>query len=353
MVDEGVRVYPSKKWNLETLHKYIQQDNGTYVIDGVTGHGVVIAILDGRPDERHSSLALQGKWHSKKYNFVGEYVDDSIVPLEGRVVDSDQHGTGVAAVAGGVCFKSCEGIDIPNGIAPYATLLICEVFCNEQLYNVDIALSYLLRLVTVEKVQVDIICMPFAMERVMDERVKHVEDLLSDLARAGVVCVASAGNDGNYQAGPVFPASNHNVISVGALTPGGNSNSDLNPTSGIDVYAHGEKIVLPLVDPTGQCCNNIAVGSGTSYAAPAVAGFLALLLQCVKKHELPKDVMRKYYDIDFLKWLFTDNKLCLCVDRKLLYVSRFLKQLWEDKNRATKLVTEEYYLKPDDQNKLK
>ena len=323
---------------LETVREYLQQDDGTDVISGITGDGIVIAILDGKPDFEHLSLKMQGKRHPSSDGFIGKYTVDSVMApqfIPKLILTHDQHGTAVAAVAGGVRFKSNFGEDIPDGIAPYAKLLICEVFHNKQLYNVNQALEYLLKLVMVEKVQIDIICMPFAMERRPE-----VESLLSHLASAGVVCVAAAGNDGDNQAGAAFPASDIHVLSVGALTPGSKKNSDLNQSQGIDVYAHGEQIAIPLVDSNRLCFSAMTKDDGSSYAAPMVAGFLALLMQCVKNQGANSDVIRKYHDINFLKWLFNDYRLC--EQQKLVRASTFLKQLCSGKLSADQLV-EEYY----------
>lgn len=65
--------------------------------------------------------------------------------------------------------------------------------------------------------------MPFG----SSHRIEDVERLLLKLAENGIVCVAAAGNEGFYQQGVKFPASDPNVLSVGSLTPLG-CESDFN-----------------------------------------------------------------------------------------------------------------------------
>ena len=90
----------------------------------------------------------------------------------------------------------------------------------------------------------------------------------------GVICVASAGNDGE-QNPPVFPAGYHSQIIAVAST----NNQDIRSTFSnygnalVDVAAPGEGIV------TLYPGNNYAEGWGTSFSAPLVAGGAALLVQ--------------------------------------------------------------------------
>ena len=95
----------------------------------------------------------------------------------------------------------------------------------------------------------------------------------------GVICVASAGNDGK-QNPPVFPAGYHSQIIAVAST----NNQDIRSTFSnygnalVDVAAPGEGIV------TLYPGNNYAEGWGTSFSAPLVAGGAALLVQLGRDH---------------------------------------------------------------------
>ena len=94
-------------------------------------------------------------------------------------------------------------------------------------------------------------------------------------------------------------------MSIGALTPRGKTDCDLNPDNGIDIYAHSEDIVIPLLDASRN--DMVKLDDGTSYAAPMVAGFLALLIQCVKRLGATPAVIRKFHDtiVNFFKKAFS------------------------------------------------
>jgi subtilisin family serine protease len=209
----------------------------------------------------------------------------------------DSHGTAVAAICGGCEYTTTDNVNVPKGIAPNAGLFIFRVLQNDKLYNVDVALEYIIGLHN--SVPIDVLCMSFRLPG-KDER---IEFLLSQLANAGVVCVAAAGNGGDNQDRIDFPASDPHVLSVGALRPLGQV-SDLNPSDNIEVYAYGEDLVLPQLESQ----NTIGVQDGTSFAAPMVAGFLSLLIQCAK--EVSPNVANKYHDVKLLKELFKNPILC-------------------------------------------
>jgi len=99
--------------------------------------------------------------------------------------------------------------------------------------------------------------------------------------RAGIVIVASAGNDGKRQAD--YPASYPEVISVGATSRNRQVLSMSNRGEKIDIYAPGEKVMSTW--PGGDYC----VLRGTSMAAGYVSGAVALLLS-MGRRLTPKQV---------------------------------------------------------------
>ena len=98
-----------------------------------------------------------------------------------------------------------------------------------------------------------------------------------------MILVAAAGNYGNNKP-TLFPANHPNVFSVGALNKH-NKPADMNPTGGVDVYAPGVNIATPLVHNVIH--DGVEISNGTSRAAPAIAGLVALKIQFERnKHKL-------------------------------------------------------------------
>ena len=300
---ERSEVIPSKLWNLDWLHS--QTGN-------CRGRNTVIAIIDGGVDITHNFLSA--KYQAQQIfgcNFV-PHIDPLtntllIDPNKWYGQDAqDPHGTAVAAIAGGYSY----------GVAPDAILYICRIFHNGKMCaSLLHPLEHLLELKTSGKLPIDIISMSLG----TDSDKEDIERLLPRLTEQGIVCVAAVGNKGLYQQGAQFPASDLNVLSIGALRPLG-PESDLIPSTGVDVFAPGEDIVCPLMSP-----GSTVLFDGTSFATPMVAGFISLLLQCAK--ELPGStakVVAKYHDLRFLKQLFLNPHSGPCKDKKLIYAEKFL-----------------------------
>jgi hypothetical protein len=98
----------------------------------------------------------------------------------------------------------------------------------------------------------------------------------------GTVLVVAAGNDGSDR--PFWPAAYDWCTAVGALTHGGDARTGwTNYGYWVDVYASGENIVVPFPNGTYTYLDGLsadftqgqAIWSGTSFAAPVVAGMIA------------------------------------------------------------------------------
>ena len=118
--------------------------------------------------------------------------------------------------------------------------------------------------------------------------------LINDLASKGVICVVAIGNIGLNAGNLAHPARLNNVIAVGGLMAKFRRPQPLNTPGQIDMYAPGEVCAPGVASNT-----KYQKGCGTSFAAPAVGGIVALLMQLACKWdvqlnvELIKDIFKK------------------------------------------------------------
>jgi|APSaa5957512622_1039677.scaffolds.fasta_scaffold07204_1 hypothetical protein len=114
-----------------------------------------------------------------------------------------------------------------------------------------------------------------------------IDNTLNFVTEAGVVCVASSGNDASNTLG--YPAKNPNCIAVGNLNRHNERYSTSNYGSGLDILAPGNgtqaNYPAELHDP------DYHVFSGTSASAPMVSGVIGLLLS--KYPNLTPDEVRQ------------------------------------------------------------
>lgn len=94
-------------------------------------------------------------------------------------------------------------------------------------------------------------------------------DALTVAEKKGVLVVAATGNDGRSML--PYPARYPTVLAVGAVQKNGAPASYANYGQGLDVVAYGDDIVAASLD------GGYRAYSGTSFAAPQVAGIAALL----------------------------------------------------------------------------
>lgn len=257
-----------REWNLNAIHL------PELWIAGHTGAGVVIATMDTGVDVLHPDL--DGKWRGGSnswYDPNGEHA----TPF-----DAVGHGTQVMGLLVG---GNASGIRI--GAAPDAKFIAAKIFDDSDSTTISAIHSAFQWLLDPDnnpntQDQPDVVNASWGLPSSNNKCNVEFDTDIRMLQAAGAVVVFAGGNDGPAPATSVSPSSGAGFISTGAV------NSDLlisnfssrgpSPCSGgifPSLVAPGEDIYT--ADLTVAKLNSYTTVSGSSFAAPHVAGIVALL----------------------------------------------------------------------------
>ncbi len=229
------------------------------------GSGSVCAVIDSGVDVNHPSL---------KENIIGVY--NFTTDNEGdttNVTDYSGHGTHVAGII--------AGIDKGNGVvgvAPKAKLLILKVIEKNgsgSYENVTKAIRYATDWIGENGEKVDVINMSLGGSIQDDSLYRAVKYSRSK----GVILVSAAGNEGDGDDKTIelsFPGYYKEVIQVGSVSKMGVPSIFSNTNINLDFVAPGEDILS--LGLNGEYVEL----TGTSMAAPFVAGSIALIKKKLK-----------------------------------------------------------------------
>lgn len=248
--------------------------------EGYTGSGATVAVLDTGIDSTHPDLRANLGRGAAFVPGVGD-IDDLGFPA-GQ--DDDllvSHGTHVAGVVGAV--DNEVGV---VGVSPAATLHAVKVLVGVLGGGSAAAIAAGLEYVADRGWDVANLSLGET------ERVEVLADAVADAAERGVLLVAAAGNDGVLESDPPasddesavsYPAAFEEVVAVGAT----DRNDELAPFSStgpeVDLLAPGTNVLstaLPvnIYSNVEAPIHRYIALSGTSFAAPHVAGAGALLM---------------------------------------------------------------------------
>ena len=265
------------KWELQDFHK-----------KGFDGRGMVIAIIDSGIDSKHSAFNSENKIHPDSKNFLGPRSDKDTTDEEG-------HGTHCAGIAAGLPV----GDEFLGGVAPKAQLLVCRVSIedNEPKTMIE-ALQYVIRL-RENRTQVDVVSISLGYQLDREHR-QQVTDAINALDKHNTIVVAAACNNGQQRDAVWYPAKCEQAISIGAHDRNYNRAPFSSVGKHLDFLAPGVEMIVPAKDKPQQASSS----DGTSLATPAVAGLVALLIQCARKVHGPAET--RISDHTVIKYLLQE-----------------------------------------------
>jgi subtilisin family serine protease len=254
--------------------------NGT----NITGAGQTVCIIDTGINYNHTDLGGCFGDGCKVVSGWDMYDNDS------DPFDENGHGTHVAGIV------AANGAAI--GVAPEANLIAMKVFSADRTTTGSKVIAGIDWCVANASVfNISVITMSLSLTDGSNEIIftsNSACDAYSDggvvnasnsAAEQGIVVTASAGNDGNTS-GIGSPACGSNVTSVGAV-----GSDDLMTGFGSGSNGFNRGAILDFVAPGGSINSTDEVGdayvtlSGTSMAAPHVAGVAAVLQQYAQDFE--------------------------------------------------------------------
>lgn len=231
------------------------------------GEGVTVVVIDTGV-RSHMDFMMP----VKRMMFV-DLINGEVAPY-----DDNGHGTAVSSI---LCGNGLLSGGKFSGIAPKCNLIVVKAIGKDGeggAFTILEAMQWVYN--NKRKYNIGVVCMSFGSNPIYDG-VDPLAIGAEALWRSGVVVVASAGNDGPMPETIKSPGCSPYIITVGGayFEKGKIKIADFSSRGPAGMFVKPD-IVAPSVDVS--CCGSISNYvklSGTSMAAPIVAGAVALLLE--------------------------------------------------------------------------
>ncbi len=286
---------PQPRATLGTSTTVIQSDLANNV--GADGQGETIAILDTGVDEVHPFLTgriVSEACFARNSDGSGGCPNGATTQTgagAGHYCDMGQpgcfHGTHVAGIAAGA--NGNDGTNTFNGVAPKANIMPIRVFHTDNGSAAPLAsdsdviagLDYVYGLSATRRIASANLSLGSGdYTGTCDSVNSAMTTAMANLVSVGITPVTSAGNDGNTTQVD-FPACISSALAVAASDVSDVIASFTQSGAKIEAVAPGVSIESSTPPPTGGFISGYVQASGTSMAAPHVAGAVALLHQFV------------------------------------------------------------------------
>jgi hypothetical protein len=273
-------------WGTQETH--IGQDSAATNYPTMTGAGQSIVIIDTGVDYNHADLG-GGFGAGHKVVAGWDFVNNDADPM-----DTDGHGTGVAALAAGLPYVY-NGLKY-QGVATGANIIALRIDDGTFGWAKEAPLAELaLQWVIAHRAQYNIVAvnMSFGRGHYQAEATQApFSDELQTLMDQGVFLAASSGNDGlqNGVPGIEYPGADPNVFAIGAVYPDGTLWSSTERGQYMDLLAPGADITLPYYLPASNEPIHLTGGYGTSFSTAFASGMAAVLRQ-LDSTLLPDEMM--------------------------------------------------------------
>ncbi|CCE28822.1 probable alkaline protease (oryzin) [Claviceps purpurea 20.1] len=247
---------------LQRLSQKVQpgkgKGKGSYLFDESAGEGIMVYVVD--TGVRISHEEFQGR-ASYGANFVDVAPDGQ---LNSNASDDNGHGSHVAGTIASITY----------GVAKRASLTAIKVLNSKgegPNSGILAGLQFVLQDVARKNLTGRAV-MNLSLGGGFSQAMNHA---LQSVVKAGIVCVAAAGND-DKDATNMSPASAPNAITVGAINAKTDAKASFsNFGASVDIYAPGVNILS-----VGHLSDNdTRILSGTSMASPHIAGLAAYLMR--------------------------------------------------------------------------